>query len=137
MVNSLVAIGTVVLLKGTDKRVMIIGYYPVTVQQNMEITYEYCGCLFPEGVFDAKQSILFNNNDIEKIVYNGLVDQEQKDFIAKLSQVVIEEINKNNINTISQINNNSAQVDSSFSASQNSSSISHAIQPTIQETSNL
>lgn len=130
MMNSLIAIGTVVLLKGTEKRIMIIGYYPVTNHENIELTYEYCGCLFPEGVFDAKQSILFNHSDIEKIIYNGLVDQEQKEFIDKLSQVVLEEKKNNNINMISQSSNNSNQFAASLSSNQNSTSISPVIQKT-------
>lgn len=93
MSNKLLPIGSVVLLKNASKRVMVIGYYQTVMVANKEITYDYGGCLFPEGVIDSSKSMLFNHGDIDKMFYYGLIDDEQKDFIKKLSEVVEEEAN--------------------------------------------
>lgn len=96
MKNKILSIGSVVLLKEANKRVMIIGYYPTFVNDGEEVTYDYSGCLFPEGIVDSSQSLLFNHDDIDKVFYLGLIDEEQAEFITNLKAAVLdEEISKN------------------------------------------
>ena len=101
MNNKLLSIGSVVLLKDADKRVMIIGYYPTVEENGNEVTYDYSACLFPEGVMNSKSAMLFNHSEIDKLFYYGLMDGEQNEFMTKLEEFVAEE-NKNNL-----ISNNS------------------------------
>ena len=71
-------IGTVVTLKGADKRVMILSYliFP-TGEKNEKKMYDYGACSFPEGVIDSKVGIGFNHSDIEKINHMGLKDDDE------------------------------------------------------------
>lgn len=76
-------IGTVVLLKGGKKRLMITGFcsYDEAVKNK---AYDYTGCLYPEGIISSKQMALFDHSQIEKIYYLGLRDEEEKEFKRNL-----------------------------------------------------
>ena len=76
-------IGSVVILKGSYKKIMITGYSPVN-QETKEIMFDYMACLYPEGIIQNDYNILFNHEDIKKIYAIGLQDEEQKDFIKEL-----------------------------------------------------
>lgn len=82
-------VGTVLLLKGGKKRVMIIGLCP----SSNNVIYDYAGCLFPEGVLDPEKSLIFNHNQIEQVFHMGLQDEEQKQFDFKVK----EELKKRNV----------------------------------------
>lgn len=95
-------IGTVVLLTKAEKRVMITGYFPMIKKETEEEKYDYSGCLFPEGILDINQTLVFNHEQVEYVYYYGLIDEEQKDFMKTL----FEEKNNNEIE-MPAINNNS------------------------------
>ena len=76
-------IGTVVLLKGAKKRLMITGFCSFDTEKK-DRAYDYTGCLYPEGIISSKQMALFNHDQIEKIFYLGLRDEEEKQFKQKL-----------------------------------------------------
>ena len=61
-------IGTVCMLKSGKKRVMITGFC-VVPQEDKKKTYDYSGCMYPEGFLVSNQVCLFNHNQIEKIYY--------------------------------------------------------------------
>lgn len=82
-------IGTVVLLKGGKKRLMITGFCSFD-EAKKDKAYDYTGCLYPEGIISSKQMALFNHSQIEKIFYLGLRDEEEKQFKQKL----VTEVNK-------------------------------------------
>lgn len=83
-------IGTVVMLKGGSKRVMIAGFY-VEDEEDSQV-YDYSGCTYPEGFLAMDQVCLFNHNQIEKIYHMGLEDdEEEKEFKKELKQIVEEE----------------------------------------------
>lgn len=78
-------IGTVVLMKGGTKRLMITGYLPI-IKEEKKI-YDYSGCLYPEGFLSSEQVGFFNHENIEKIIYMGeREDPETKEFIEKLKE---------------------------------------------------
>lgn len=93
-------IGSVVLLKNGKKRIMITGFCIVPKEDSSKI-FDYTGCLFPEGVIDSKQSLMFNHSDIDKIFFIGLDDSEEQEFKKKLKEV----INKDMTQTKASINN--------------------------------
>lgn len=78
-------IGTVVLLKGGKKRLMITGFCSYDLA-NKTKAYDYTGRLYPEGIITSKETALFNHNQIEKIYFLGYSDQEEKNFKVKLIQ---------------------------------------------------
>lgn len=80
-------IGSVVMLKGGTKRVMVTGFCTVP-NEDKEKVYDYSGCLYPEGVISTEQVLLFNHSDIEKIYYLGYIDDEEKKFKERLLKVL-------------------------------------------------
>lgn len=87
--NVLLPIGSVVLLKGGQKRVMICGRIQTDVATG--ITYDYSACLYPEGMISSKEMLLFNNEDIKKLFFVGFQDEEEMTF----KKIIEEQIAKN------------------------------------------
>lgn len=88
-------IGSVVLLKGAPKKMMITGYLSIVPETREE--FDYCGCLWPIGYLDSKTLTLFNKNSIEKVIHVGYSDDEQKNFnneLIELSKEMEEKIAK-------------------------------------------
>ena len=81
-------IGSVVLLNGGIKKVMIIGYKAKTTSAsnvgNEELVWDYSGCIYPEGLFSSDRILLFNHSQINKLFYTGFQDEEQIEFMKKL-----------------------------------------------------
>ena len=82
--EKILSIGSVVLLKGGTKKVMVTGYLAVN-NENQKEMYDYSGCLYPEGFLDSEQVLLFNSDQIEKVFFEGYVDEEQQEFTKKLN----------------------------------------------------
>ncbi len=68
-------IGTVVLLEGGNKRLMIVGYK--AVDENSKKVYDYVGCAFPEGLLASENDWLFDHDKIYKIHLSGMEDDEE------------------------------------------------------------
>ena len=83
--NKYLPIGSVIILKGGKKRVMITGFCAVD-NNNVSQVYDYSGCLYPEGVISSDNVLLFNHEQIEKIFHMGLVDDEEKQFKEELNK---------------------------------------------------
>ena len=79
-------IGTVVLLKEATKKVMIVGYLPVTSDNK---TFDYSGVMWPEGSLSSDQTLLFNNEDIDQKFFDGYKDEEQTLFFNKINDLII------------------------------------------------
>ena len=79
-------IGTIVLLKGGSKRLMITGFF-ATSPEDQNAMFDYSGCMYPEGFLSNKQTALFNHEQIEKIYYLGFVDDEEKLFKNTLNSL--------------------------------------------------
>ena len=82
----LLPLGSIVLLKGGKKRLMIIGFYPLNEEKTGKAC-DYIGCLFPEGLLVSDRIALFNHNQIEKVCQEGLSDKEEKEYKAKLEDL--------------------------------------------------
>ncbi len=80
-------IGTVVMLKGGTKRAMITGFCSVAQEEEAKM-YDYCGCIYPEGYVSSGQVCLFDHDQIEKVYYMGLVDDEEISFKGKLKTLL-------------------------------------------------
>lgn len=83
-VNELLPIGSIVLLKDGEKRLMIDGVVQTDAGGNGEI-YDYLGILYPEGHIGDQFQYLFNHEDIEKVFFRGYEDEERSEFLKKLS----------------------------------------------------
>lgn len=73
--NTYLPIGSIVLLEGQKKRVMIDGRRVISSSEGVE--YDYRGCLYPEGVTGNGDVLLFNNADINMIYFIGFQDIEE------------------------------------------------------------
>ncbi len=81
-------IGTIVLLKDAEKRLMITGFLPVDTENEKNERYDYCGCPYPEGVYTMEEILLFNHDDIYKVFYLGYSDDEEVEFKKRLEEAL-------------------------------------------------
>lgn len=85
-IKELLPIGTIVLLKEGEKRLMISGIMQSDASGNGQ-EYDYLGILYPEGHIGDQFQYLFNHEDINNIVFRGFEDEERTEFIEKLSKI--------------------------------------------------
>ena len=85
-IKNLLPIGSVVLLKGGEKRLMITGIKQSDINET-EKEYDYLGVLYPEGHIGEQFQYLFNQEDIHEVVFRGFEDAERNEFLAKLSSL--------------------------------------------------
>ena len=108
MKNRYLPLGTVCLLKGANKRLMIIGFC-IIEENKPDKTYDYMGCVYPEGVLSTSETLLFNHDQIERIDYLGFSDHEEKNFKKLLVQHMSKKSNNiqnNNVEKSTNIQNN-------------------------------
>lgn len=82
-------IGTVLLLKGGTKKVMITGFC-VIANDNKHKLYDYSGCLYPEGVVNSNEVCLFNAEQIQKVYFKGYENEEESNFKNELTKALQE-----------------------------------------------
>ncbi len=82
-------IGSVVLLSGGTKKIMITGFCSIA-EENQEKIYDYCGCIYPEGYLSSDEICLFDHDQIAEICFVGFEDDEEKEFKENLVDVVKE-----------------------------------------------
>ena len=78
MYKDLLPVGSIVLLKGGKKRLMIC--CRVTCQGGSDVIYDYSGCYYPEGIVDSDHIFFFDRDDIETIYFIGFQDTEEMVF---------------------------------------------------------
>ena len=76
-------IGSVVLLKDADKRIMIVGAKQREVDTGK--IWDYSACLYPEGIVSSDNLFLFNEEQIEMLFFIGFQDGEGLQFLEKLN----------------------------------------------------
>jgi hypothetical protein len=81
---NLLPIGSVVLLKEADKRLMIYGIKQINEADGQ--TYDYIACLYPEGNIGQEYNFLFNHDALEKVDFIGFIDSEFQIFRDKLAK---------------------------------------------------
>ena len=97
MNDVILPIGTVCTLKGANKKIMITAFY-ICEESNPNEFYDYCGCLWPEGMIDSKNHFLFNKDKIDIIHHIGYSNEEEKEFKSKLNLLLIEKKKANDNN---------------------------------------
>ena len=85
MNKELLPIGSVVLLNGGKKNVMVIGYLAIP-NENKNVVYDYSACLYPEGVLSSEQTLVFNHEQIENIIFKGYECEEESKFISQIKE---------------------------------------------------
>lgn len=78
MYKDMLPIGSVVLLNGGDKRVMICGR--IQAKEGDDKIYDYSACYYPEGIVDPSSMFFFNRESIDTVYFLGFQDKEELDF---------------------------------------------------------
>lgn len=78
MYKNLLPIGSVVLLKGGDKRIMICGR--IQAKEGKNTIYDYSACYYPEGIVDPTSMFFFNRDAIDTVYFVGFQDKEELNF---------------------------------------------------------
>jgi hypothetical protein len=80
--RDLLPLGSIVLLRDGEKKLMIYGRAQIAVADNDE--FDYIACLWPEGNIDEEFMYLFNQSDIDMVFHQGYTDSEDAAFIEVL-----------------------------------------------------
>ncbi len=83
--EQMLPIGTIVLLKESTKRILIIGFFPQ--EYNDSKLYDYSGVPYPEGLIDSRKILLFNHKQIGKICHMSLEDEEEEIFMKRVQSI--------------------------------------------------
>ncbi len=83
-VRELLPIGSVVMLKDGQKRVMIFGVRQTDTTTGIE--YDYISVFYPEGNMGEAGQFLFNHSDIDEVYFRGCEDEEREAFIESLAK---------------------------------------------------
>lgn len=83
--NKFLPIGSVVLLKNSQKRIMIVGVKQKQVDS--EKVWDYSACLYPEGILDPDRLFLFDAEQIERLYFIGFQDGEGLEFQNRLNNM--------------------------------------------------
>ena len=82
----LLPLGSIVLLKGMKKKVMITGR---AMFDEKGINYDYIACPWPVGYLpDNEFKYLFNSADIVTITHRGYADYEDVQFLDELEKEI-------------------------------------------------
>lgn len=81
-IEGFLPIGSVVLLKEGEHRLMITGYAQKLADKDE--VYDYVGCLWPEGFMRADQNVVFNHDMIDTVFFLGLQTDGQMIFMQKM-----------------------------------------------------
>jgi len=83
--NRPLPIGSVVLLKGADTKMMILGYLEYGPFNRTDI-YDYAACLYPQGYHSPEKTFVFNHDGIERVYALGYQDETQIKFADQLME---------------------------------------------------
>ena len=100
-------IGTVVILKGGKRELMIMSYCIMPSGDVYDKTgkidakgkmFDYGACFYPEGMVTSDQLFAFNHDQIERICFKGYVTDNYKE-ISKVLNGGLEEMKKQQSST--------------------------------------
>lgn len=85
MNRDLLPIGTVVILNGTEKALMVCGYCP-TSPARPGYVYDYSGFPYPEGCLDPLKVYQFDGEDIAAVLALGYQDRETHFYMRAVQE---------------------------------------------------
>jgi len=75
-------IGSIVYLKEGTSKLMILNRGPILPSEdtkNKGTIYDYSGCFYPQGM-DPNNVFYFNEENIDKVLFEGFKDEEEERF---------------------------------------------------------
>lgn len=85
MTKKWLPLGSVVVLKGGNKQLMIYGRVQKEVKGDK--LWDYVACLFPEGNLGPEQSYIFDKDQIERVFFLGYQSLEEIDYTESLDEL--------------------------------------------------
>jgi hypothetical protein len=79
-IQTLLPIGSVVMLINTTKALMIYGI--CQIEKDSGKSYDYLGVLYPEGNVSMDTQFLFNQEDIQQVLFRGYDTPERIRFLV-------------------------------------------------------
>ena len=92
MYQDLLPLGSVVLLKGGKKRVMICSR--VQTRAGEDRIYDYAACYYPEGIIASEGMFFFDHDAIEKVFFIGFHEEElyfHQEVLEKLGKLEVKD----------------------------------------------
>lgn len=83
MESEFLPVGSVVLLNDATRPVVVIGFS--VVEKGERKVWDYLGCAYPVGVVGTDNNLLFQRNQIEKVISRGYEDDECKKFLKMMN----------------------------------------------------
>ena len=78
--NKILPIGTIIYLKEGSEKLMILNRGAVLDQDESTFLFDYSGALYPIGL-NPEQIFYFNQDNIDKVVFEGYADEEEERFL--------------------------------------------------------
>lgn len=85
--SKILPLGTVVVLKGSTKKMMLIARLIAAPINGQIYRFDYGACLYPEGLL-GDSLIYFNDEDILKVVHEGFHDDENELMLENLNDAL-------------------------------------------------
>lgn len=82
--KALLPIGSVVMLKGAEEKVMIMGRAQICNEQ----FWDYACCLYPLGHLDPNKMVVCNRKDIDCVFYVGYQDDSEEALRESLEKYI-------------------------------------------------
>ena len=76
--KNLLPLGSIVLLENGIKKIMVFGRLQVN-EVNGQV-YDCAGCFYPEGLLKNEKIFLFNDEDINTLVFKGFENEEESEI---------------------------------------------------------
>lgn len=91
-IKELLPIGSVVLLSGASKKLVIIGILQVKPDENR--IYDYLGVPYPEGYIGETNNFLFDHEDVNDVIFKGYTNPERETFLGAIEILAEKSANK-------------------------------------------
>jgi hypothetical protein len=92
-IKNYLPLGSIVKLKGGARKLVIIG---INQKGSNNETYDYSAVLYPYGYINSEELFLFNNSNIDEIIYKGYSDKELEDYYDDLVWAINKEKEEKN-----------------------------------------
>lgn len=87
MWNGILPIGSIVLLEGGDRKLMVTGTY-ATKEGDDSHVYDYAGVLYPDGLESLDHIYLFNRERIVQVFYVGYMDEKSEEYLPQIETIL-------------------------------------------------
>lgn len=82
-------IGSIVYLKDGSRKIMILNRGAFLEKDGEKTIFDYSGCIYPVGL-DAEQILYFNDENVDKVIFEGFKDEEENRYQELYKQWLVE-----------------------------------------------